>query len=269
MLVDTHVHVVSPNEDLFPLDPTGLTDQWYRDDPCSAERLVALMDDAGVNRAVLVQAVSSYRHDNRYCADAARRFAERFTSVGCVDPSGAGAGAQMRDLVEGAGMRGLRWMVIREGSLIEPRSSWEAIASLGVPAVVTILEDRLPELAEVLPSIAGIPVALDHCAFAHYSSGISADLAALAEFPNLHLKISSNALDLMAEHCDPADVVAELARMFSADRLMWGSDYSQTHDRPYRELVEWGRAGMRKLSDEQREWVLGGTALKLWPELAR
>jgi predicted TIM-barrel fold metal-dependent hydrolase len=227
------------------------------------------MDDAGVDRAVLVQAVSAYRHDNRYCADAARRFPERFTSVGCVDPSGADAGARMRDLVDGAGMRGVRWMVIREGSLVEPRASWHAIGALGVPAVVTILEDRLPELAEVLPSIADIPVALDHCAFAHYPSGIPAALAALAEFPNLHLKISTNALDSMAEHGDPADVVADLAAIFGAERLMWGSDYSQTHDRPYPELVEWGRAGMKKLSDEQREWALGGTALKLWPELAR
>jgi predicted TIM-barrel fold metal-dependent hydrolase len=89
----------------------------------------------------------------------------------------------------------------------------------------------------------------------------------LAEFPNLYLKVTSNALDLMAAHAEPATIVAELAARF-AGRLMWGSDYSQTRDRPYGDLVEWGRKGAAKLSDEHRAGYLGENALKIWPELA-
>jgi predicted TIM-barrel fold metal-dependent hydrolase len=145
---------------------------------------------------------------------------------------------------------------------------WDEIANLGVPAVVTVLPDRLAELADVLPGLGPVPIALDHCGFVEYSAGIPATLAALAPFTNLHLKVTSNALDLMAAHGDPADIVAELASVFGG-RLMWGSDYSQTHDRPYPELVEWGRSGAAKLSEVDRGAYLGGNALRMWPELAR
>lgn len=269
MQVDTHVHVISDDEERFPLDPSGVTGAWYRDDPCSVERLLTLMDAAGVDAAVLVQAISAYQHDNRYCADSARRFAERCTSVACIDVNGLDPVSEARDVVLREGMRGIRWVSIREGGVREPRALWKEIEVLRVPVVVTILADRLAELAETVAELPPIPMALDHCAFADFSSGIPDALAALARFPNLHLKVSTNALDSMAEHGEPADVVAELASRFGADRLMWGSDYSQTHDRPYAELVEWGRRASTRLSDDDREQLLGGTALRLWPELAR
>lgn len=268
MHVDTHVHVISDDEERFPLDPSGVTDAWYRDDPCSVERLVTLMDGAGVDAAVLVQAISAYRHDNRYCAESARRFADRCTSVACIDVNGTDPVAAARQVVRDERMRGIRWVSIREGGVREPRVLWDEIATLGVPTVVTVLEDRLPELAKTIPGLPPIPLALDHCGFANFSAGIPDTLAALARFPNLFLKVSSNALDLLAEHGDPADGAAELAARFGG-RLMWGSDYSQTHDRPYAELVEWGRRAGAKLSDEQRTAYLGGNAVRMWPELAR
>jgi hypothetical protein len=49
---------------------------------------------------------------------------------------------------------------------------------------------------------------------------------------------------------------------------MWGSDYSQTHDRPYVELAGYARHAASKLGDEDRNWFLAGTARSLWPELA-
>ena len=269
MIVDTHAHVISPDEQTYPFKPSDLTGEWYREAPCSVERFLSLMDQAGVDAVVLVQAVTAYGHDNRYCADAARRFPERCTSVGSVDVTDEEAIDAARALVEREGMRGIRWMAIREGSVRGPRALWNAITALRVPIVVTILADRLVDLAETIPGLPAVPMALDHCGFADFSLGIPPELTALAEFPNLHLKVSTITLDLMASHGDPADGVAELAARFGADRLMWGSDYSQTHDRSYGELVEWGRAATAQLSDEQRTWLLGRTALTVWPELSR
>ena len=268
MQVDTHVHVISDDDARFPLDPSGVTGAWYRDDPCSVERLLGLMDDSGVDAAVLVQAISAYKHDNRYCAESARRFSERCTSVACVDLAGADPVRAARQVVRDEGMRGIRWVAITEGGLQEPRAVWDEIVTLGVAVVVTILADRLAELAATIPTLPPIPLALDHCAFADFSHGVPDALGALAAFPNLFLKVSSNALDLMAEHGDPAEVVAELAARFDG-RLMWGSDYSQTHDRPYANLVDWGRSATTKLSNEHRAGYLGENALTMWPELRR
>ncbi len=268
MHVDTHMHVISPDEERFPLNPSGPPDAWYRTDGCPVERLLDVMSAAGVDAAVLVQAFTAYSFDNRYCAESARRFPERCTSVAVVDITADDPITAARHAVRDEGLRGIRWVALEKGSLAEPHSLWEEIAALGVPAVVCILDNRLEELAAALPTIPSIPIALDHCAFAKYAKGVPDALSVLAEFPNLWLKVSSNVLDLMAEHGDPAEIVAELAARFEG-RLMWGSDYSQTHDRPYAELVEWGRKGAAKLSDEHRAGYLGDNAVRMWPELAR
>jgi predicted TIM-barrel fold metal-dependent hydrolase len=90
---------------------------------------------------------------------------------------------------------------------------------------------------------------------------------ALAAFPAVHLKVSTIALDRANAHGDVRDFVSELAARFGPDRLMWGSDYSQTHDRPYPELAEYARYAASKLDDDDRAWFLGKTACTVWPEL--
>jgi predicted TIM-barrel fold metal-dependent hydrolase len=76
-------------------------------------------------------------------------------------------------------------------------------------------------------------------------------------------------LDQMAQHGDPRDGVAALTHSFGASRLMWGSDFSQTHDRPYGELAEYARHAASKLGDDDRHELLAGTACRVWPELTR
>jgi L-fuconolactonase len=271
MQVDTHVHVVSEDEAEYPLQAGTVagTGAWYREDPCSVERLIGLMDEGEVDAAVLVQAVSAYRYDNRYTAASAHRFPARCTSVACVDLVGGDPAGAARAVIEDDAMRGLRWFMVHEGTLAEPRAAWDVAGELGVPVVVTIRgEDRLVELAAAIPALPEIPLALDHCAFVEFSHGVPDALTALAPFPQLHLKVSTNTLDLMAAHGDPADAVAELAARFGAHRLMWGSDFSQTHDRSYPELAAFGRAAASKLGADDRWWFLGGTACAVWPELA-
>ncbi len=267
-IVDTHTHVVADDEARYPLDPSGMTEPWYRDDPCSVGRLLGLMDAAGVAAAVLVQGISAYRFDNRYALDSAGAHADRCTSVVYLDVAGADPVAELRRCVQDHGARGLRWVAFGETHLTEPRALWDAAAALAVPVVVTVLAEKLPALAGAIPELPDVPLALDHCGFADFSRGIPDELAALAVHPRLHLKVSTIALDRMAEHGDVRDGVVELAACFGADRLMWGSDYSQTHDRPYPDLVAWAREGASKLDDDARAAFLGGTASDLWPELA-
>ena len=270
LVVDTHTHVVSDDEDTYPLHPRDGTGPWYREDPCSVERLLSLMDESGVDRVVLVQGMTAYGTDNRYTHDSARRFPERCTSVAGLDLRGPEPAAELRRLVESEGMRGLRWVSLFDGqSLEEPASVWRVAVDLRIPVVVTILADALPVLADALPRLPPIPLALDHCGFADFSHGVPDEVAALVPFPNLHLKVSSNVLESAEPHGDIRELVSEVAARFGARRLMWGSDYSQTHDRPYPELVARQRQAASGLADDDRAWYLGGTALELWPELGR
>lgn len=266
VIVDTHVHVVSEDERAYPLQPSGITEAWYRDARCTVEELLGLMDAACVDRAVLVQGVSAYGFDNRYTTDSARRHGDRCTSVACVDLAADGAAGMARDLVEQDGARGIRWF-LDPRPFDESRAFWASVAPLGVPAIVTTFADRLAELGTVLPELAPLPVALDHCGFPDFSQGVPKELAALASVPQVHLKVSTMTLDLLSVHGDVREGVADLVACFGADRLMWGSDWSQTHDRPYPELADYARDAATKLGDHDRAAFLGGTACSLWPEL--
>ena len=58
------------------------------------------------------------------------------------------------------------------------------------------------------------------------------------------------------------------AERFGASRLLWGSDFCQTHDRSYAELVGLGKRAFAGLPEEERALCLGGNALRLWPALS-
>jgi predicted TIM-barrel fold metal-dependent hydrolase len=265
-VIDTHVHVVAPDESRYPLNPSGVTAPWYRDDPCSVERLLGLLDDHDVAAAVLVQAISAYRFDNRYALDAAAAHPDRTTAVACVDLAGPDPVSQARRAVA-AGAGGLRWVAIHDGGLLEPAGVWAAAEQMRLPVVVTILAEHLPALADALPRLPRVPLALDHCGFADFAHGVPDELAALAKAPNLALKVSTIALDHAAAHGDVRELLGDLVDRFGAGRLMWGSDYSQTHDRPYGDAVEYARHAASKLRDDERDSFLAGTARAYWPEL--
>ena len=268
MLIDTHVHVISPDFERFPLRPPGVnTGPWWETHPCSADLLRLLMADAGVDRAVLVQGVGAYGFDNEYTLSASEATPDVFANVVCTDRRADDAAATVRGLVE-RGARGYRWFMVHDDvRLEEPRAMWDALGALRVPVVMTFLADRLDDFAAAVPRLPELPLAIDHCAFADLSHGIPDALAALGEFSNVYLKVSTHAIRSAGKGGDAADAVAELAARFDG-RLMWGSDFSQTHDVPYPELAEEGRRAAAKLDDNARDAYLAGSAIRLWPDLA-
>jgi L-fuconolactonase len=273
VVIDSHVHVVASDEAAYPLQPMALSGPWYREAPCSAEALLGLMDASGVARAILVQPLGAYSYDNRYAADSALRRPDRFTSVCCVDPNGLDPVGELTHWVRERGVRGVRLFALArdgQGWLAEPRTFplWECAAKHDARIVVMILAHQLPSLVEVLRRFPDVPVTLDHCGFPELRRepwAEAAPLFALAEFPNLHLKVSTHVLDAAAREGDPKRFVAALAQRFGAERMMWGSDFSQTHDRPYAELVRFGREAFSGLSAAEQARCLGGTAAALWP----
>lgn len=267
MIVDTHVHVIAPDSARYPFAPRALSGEWYLEAPCSSERFLEEMGAAGVDRAVLVQAVGAYSFDNAYAADSARARPDRFVSVACIDPQGADPRAAIDHWIGERGMQGLRLFAIsRERSWLDDRATfplWEHALALGARLIVTILSHQTPELARFLEAFPDVPISLDHCGFPDAAQ--PEPLLALARFPNLHLKVSTHVLDAGAEHDgEPQPLVARLASAFGAERMMWGSDFSQTHDRSYVELAALGRRAAQGLDERGRADFLGGTAARLF-----
>ncbi len=286
-MVDAHTHVVSRDVERFPLKPAGLPQgmgdaqrpaDWFESHAVSADELVEGLGAAGVDRAILVQAMGAYGYDNTYCASAARAHADRTASVAIVDPHGADPRSRLSRWVEQQGMRGVRLFAIgaKGGWLDEAPGHilFEAAGALGIPVVVTILSSEIPKLVGALRRFPDVPVALDHCAFPDLRGGPPYEEARtlfdLSVHSNLRLKVSGLLLgQIEAGGGRPADFVSALASDFGARRLLWGSDYPQTHDRAYGELVSLCREAGADLGEDDRRWYLGESAAELWPELAR
>src|SRR5882724_821540 len=97
MTIDIHPHVISRDEKRYARAPLGgKQSDWSRERPVSAEEMLAAMDEADIERSVLVQASSCYGHDNSYLADAVAAHPKRFTGVFSVDVLAPDAPQKMR-----------------------------------------------------------------------------------------------------------------------------------------------------------------------------
>ena len=59
-------------------------------------------------------------------------------------------------------------------------------------------------------------------------------------------------------------LLATLARRFGANRLMWGSDYPQVHNRPYSDLAALARSAAAALPPAEQSLLLAGTIQNFW-----
>lgn len=274
MIVDTHVHVIARDETRFPLRPSGIGSSWFREHPVSADEYLMIATAAGVDRAVLVQAHGAYGTDNAYVLDSLHVAPDRFAAVVIVDPDDPDAPSHLRELAAVPGCHGVRlfgigaeppaWFDGERGAAL-----WDTAVELELRIVATLLTPELPRLAAMAARHAGVPVVLDHCGFPDLQGGPpfagAAALLALADHPGLHLKLTSHVLEGAGAHSNA--FVELLVAVFGAERIVWGSDYPQTHDRTYAELVALGRDACAGLSAIDQARVMGGNALRLWPSL--
>lgn len=261
---DAHVHVVSADQARYPRRAGGEGTWWQH--AYDIDDLTADLDAAGVDGAVVVQAVSPYGHDCRMAVDAVAG-RDRFALVGSVDMASSGAVATFDSLHETTTLAGLRLFGVADGApwLADGSADgvWQAAARHGTVLVPTLFPDALPALRRVVEAHPSVVVALDHCAFPDFGGPGAMDrLCALAELSSIHLKVSSHNL----EHADdPADFVDAVVAAFGAERVCWGSDHPQHQANTYAEKVDVARHASRRLRPEDRALFLGGTAARLWP----
>lgn len=276
--VDTHVHVVSGDRAKYPLNTPnhpGVGEPWHFKLSVTTEQLLQSMAGAGVDAAVLVQGFTPYGYDNSYVIDSVRQHPKQFTGVGVENDLDQEAPRRLRVLVEQHGIRGLR-IIARERRepMDDPRAVglWRGAADLRIPVCVQMTASQIPQFRRMLERFPTVAVALDHMARPDVRGGppyrAAQPLFDLAHYPNVYLKWTTTNLDAVVEASGvPQDLLWALADRFGAHRLMWGSNYSATFDRPYAVLAEAGRQAVGRLSPEEQRWALGETALRLWPEL--
>jgi predicted TIM-barrel fold metal-dependent hydrolase len=266
MPIDTHVHLASDDLRKYPwAEVRPFATDTYEN---TAERLLGLMDEAGVEGALVVQPFGVYGYDNAYHADAAAAHPDRFVGVCGLSAALPDAPALLRHLVRERGMGGLR--VTSRGDEVgfdDPRFL-ELMAEaerLAIPVCVLTSLKRLPSVHALARRYPGLTIALDHL------GGQLADpdevvegLRELAAAPNIFLKFSTPLLTAGPPH---ETLLPRLIERFGAERLMWGTNYPVTDEGGYASMVEFAREALSSLPETDQYALLSGTALRLWPQL--
>jgi L-fuconolactonase len=279
-VVDTHAHIISSDPTRFPYAPlSGVLPDWPADRFVDAARLLGRMQQAGVDRAVLVQYSSAHGYDNRYVLAMAQQHPDRFVAVCTVDGLQSDAADLLADCVrEGAvGVRirargredALEWLTC------EPL--WQRAADLRIPVCVHFMENVQAAGLRILPSLLAqfptVPVVLDHAGNPPWREGPPTfgmqPVLDMARFEQLTIKFATINLErLHAAAVDPSVALERLVNTFGADRIMWGSDAPNTPG-DYADMLDWMRSSMSNLSESDREWILAGTALRVYPRLVQ
>ena len=263
MTIDVHPHVISSDEVRYPRAPLGgKQSDWSQERPVSAAEMIAAMDEAGIERSVLVQASTCYGHDNRYLADSVAAHPKRFAGVFSVDVLADDAADEIRRW-KSRGLSGLRVFVAghttkQDVRLDDPRSfpAWECAQQLGLPVCVQVRAPGLPQLEAMLRRFARTTVALDH--MARPEPDKADGLLDLARYTNLYLKLTTHNV-----HDLPVEFIERVVKHFGAQRVAWGSNYPAAKGK-LKDLVAEARKALARLTEEERDWVFSGTAKSLY-----
>ena len=265
MIVDAQIHVWQADCPERPWPRSGADGRTaipQRPDPLTAPEAIAAMDDAGVDRAILVP--PSWEGDRNDVALAAvRDFPGRFAVMGRVGPDRI-ALDRWRDQ---PGMLGAR-VILSQLPEAGAHWLWAEAERCGVPVMIapTGRIDVVEKVARAFPQLRLI---VDHMGARVHRKGAAAfvdidRLVRIAQLDNVAVKLSCLP-DYSAESSPWGDAMpyaARLFRAFGAERSFWGSDLSRLPC-PYGALVEVFRDELSWLSGSDRDAVMG-TAILRW-----
>lgn len=279
-IIDIHPHIISDDETRYPPAPLfGKRSDWSQERPSTVESLIAAMDAAGVAKAAVVHSSTTYGFDNSYVVDGCNAYKDRLVAVGSVDMLADDVPAVIKAWAD-KGLAGLR--IFTGGStkdfdpseLDNPKSfqAWEMCAELGLPMCIQTGPIGLPQvrmLAEKFPRVA---IILDHLGRPDVLDGPpyrnAQSLFDLADLPNLYMKLTPRIFgDVKKGQASAETFFPRVVQAFGAQRLAWGSNFP-TSPGALSEILATAQAGLACLSETEREWVFGKTALTLYPALA-
>jgi len=263
-ITDAQLHVWRPDTSEHPW-PAG-THTFSHGPSMSAEDLVTLMDGAGVDRAVLVP--PSWAGDsNDDCADAARRYPERFAVAGRVPLHAPLTATQLAELRDRWGLMALRFTFARgaaAGWMTDGTADWlwGAAEEIDIPVFIYApgLADQVDVVASAHPRLR---LTLDHLMLAtdwrdHELTEPIAQTIALARHPNVSVKAS--ALHTFVTDGYPFrslhSRLREVVDAYGPERVFWGSDITRDTAR-YPEAVRMFTEGIDFLDERSRRLILG------------
>lgn len=284
--VDAHLHLFKPLTDDYPRAIfEGMTPP-ERDEP--AERLLSAMDEAGIDKAVVV----ALSKEDRYLGEVLNEYPGKFVGVAVHDFEVEDPVASLRKRVEKIGIQGLRLYGLEANPEDEPEAMaafplLEAMRELDVKAWFYGPPDQVRALDKCLEVLPGLKVVMNHLAFL---PNMEAELR-IDEYgrPRFDISLPPDGLELVesvaAKHDsmyvlfsghyafsgseypypDLTDVASRIHRAFGAERMMMASDWPWIREQPgYGETLALVDHLLPDIPDSERDMIRGGTALSIF-----
>ncbi len=280
MLIDSHAHILTDDINRYPpAPPSGEYKASELENPMTVERLLGDMGGAGVGKAVLVQRGSVYGFNNTYVCDSVAAAPDRLAAVCAINGEAEDAGERVHHWVGERNAVGIRFMeLVRDAGIgwldsDTSRKAWKAAVELDVPVCVHFFPWNralgLERLNAILTDLPQAKVVIDHFSNMNVNAGapdygLDDALARLVDFAGVAIKYTTIPLGkLAAGGVDAAPIVKRVVDHFGADRVMWGSDISQSPG-TYEYMAELARNSVTLLDAAQREAVLSGTTARYY-----
>jgi L-fuconolactonase len=261
MIVDSHCHA---------------TPVWYAD----IDALVFELDRNNVEHAVLVQ-IGGY-FDNEYQFDAVAKHPGRFANVVIGDYTKPDAAENLAKLAN-RGVSGVRISAPTRSPGDDPFAIWKAAAKLGLSITTggRSADFTNPEFAQIVEAIPEVPVVIEHLGSTDNPNDdpvgveVFEQIFSLSRYPNTYIKI--HGLGEFTKRTPfpsgpfpfdrPIRPLLDMAYdAFGPQRMMWGSDYPLVNSREgYQRALHLTMDELASKSDEDRAWIFGKTAMKVFP----
>ena len=267
-IVDAQIHLWKAESEDWKWIP-GMKPQLP--EPFTIERALPLLDEAGVDRAVVVP--PSWHGDrNDYGLEAAKRYPNRFAVMGRIalqDPKSAELLAGWK---QQPGMLGVRLTFLGPAAKwLEDGTAdwfWPAAEKAGIPVMV-LAPGRSAVMGRVAERHPQLQIIVDHMGMSLSDEAIRAgkfdgaisDTLALAKYPNVSVKLSGSA-NYSKEPYPYRDLNPHIRRLFEAfgpQRSYWGTDITNgAFDRAtYRQRIAHFTEALDFLSEDDKDWVMG------------
>jgi predicted TIM-barrel fold metal-dependent hydrolase len=264
-IVDAQVHLWKAESEDWKWVP-GMKPQMP--EPFTIEKLVPLMDEAGVDRVVVVP--PSWPGDrNDYGLEAARRYPNRFHVMGRIPLKNPASAALLPKWKEQPGMLGVRltflgpaapWLKDGTADWFWPEAEKAGLPVMflapGQTAAFGTIAERHPRLALIADHMG---LSVDLVKEGKAAEAIAAT-ASLAKYPNVSVKLSA-AANYSQEGYPFRDVNPHIQKLFEAfgpQRCHWGTDMTNGFDRAtYRQRITHFTEQLPFLTESDKDWVMG------------
>ncbi len=277
-MLDSHAHILTRDTISYPLfGPTQEKLDYLETHSFDVADLSAAMDETGVAQALIVQRGQFYGADNSYVCAAAQASGGRLKAVCGIESRSMDCAQHAAEWLD-RGAAGVRIMGRPQEATLdwlggdEAQALWRLCAERDTVLCAHLFPtDRLAGLATIATMLDRYPLrwlVIDHLGNPAIGdaagAGIDDAIRRIADRPNVALKFTTIPLARLADQgIDGGRVLEAYIALFGADRLIWGSDITQSTG-SYGDMVSLAHQATACLPAAARAQVLGDNTRRIY-----